>query len=246
MSIISWGLWKGHWAHFVKCLFACKIHNFRVIFKNIRLILDSFWSYKMKGLQSFQGLCPLDPYQGPALDLLGGLQHPQTPAVSGNDRWSLHITPLTHCEYSVIIRDMDFFPSFHWRDTNFFGNFCWRDKNFFHGSFSQNTGPVLPINNEQSLRWPDYNVYVNSKPSIQFSCLKANWCKSPAPGTSSFTGQTLGHFLLCKSPGVEHVFWCRSPEVTLTGQSDTCITEAMWIFRLPGKILACLYWRWAW
>ena len=63
----------------------------------------------MKGLQSFQGLRPLDPYQGPALDLLGGLQHPQTPAVSGNDRWSLHITPLTQCEYSVIIRDMDFF-----------------------------------------------------------------------------------------------------------------------------------------
>ena len=155
MSIISWGLWKGHWAHFVKFLFACKIHNFRVIFKNIKLILDSFWSYKMTGLQNFQGLRPLDPYQGPALNLLGGLQHPQTPAVSGNDRWSLHITPLTQCEYSVIIRDMDFFPSFHWRDTNFFGNFCWRDKNFFHGSFSQNTGPVLPINNEQPLTVDD-------------------------------------------------------------------------------------------
>ena len=80
MSIISWGLWKGHWAHFVKCLYACKVHNFRVIFKNIRLILDSFWSYKMQGLQSFQGLCPLDLYQGPTLDLLGGLQRPQTPS----------------------------------------------------------------------------------------------------------------------------------------------------------------------
>ena len=184
MSIISWGLWKGHWAHFVKCLFACKIHNFRVIFKNIRLILDSFWSYKMKGLQSFQGFRPLDPYQGPALDLLGGLQHPQTPAVSGNDCWSLHITPLMQCEYSVIIRDMDFFPSFHWRDTNFFGRFCWRDKNFFHGSFSQNTGPVLPINNEQSLKVADVTSYQNKPWHFHFlqvsrwqKVLEATWCK---------------------------------------------------------------------
>ena len=100
MSVLSWGLWKGHWAHFVKCLFACKVHNFRVIFKNIRLILDSFWSYKMQGLQNFQGLGPLDP--------LGGLKRPRPPAVSGNDRWSLHNSPPAQCEYSVITRDMDF------------------------------------------------------------------------------------------------------------------------------------------
>ena len=91
MSIISWGLWKGHWAQVVKCLFACKIHNFRVIFKNIRLILDSFWSYKMKGLQSFQGLRPLDPYQGPALDLLGGGGLTAPPDPSCKWQWPLVI-----------------------------------------------------------------------------------------------------------------------------------------------------------
>ena len=52
------------------------------------------------------------------------------------------------------------------------------------------------------------------------------WCKCPATGTPSFIGLAPRHFLLCKSPGAGHTFWCKSPGVPggmVTGQIDTCI-----------------------
>ena len=42
-------------------------------------------------LQSFQGLRPLDRYQGSPLDLLGAYSAPRPPAVKSNDRWLLPI-----------------------------------------------------------------------------------------------------------------------------------------------------------
>ena len=80
-----------------------------------------------------------------------------------------------------------------------------------------------PIGHSNILILKSDDVCVNN---FQFSGLKASWCNSPAPGTSSFIGPAPGHFLLCKSPGAGHTFWCKSPGVPggmVTGQIDTCI-----------------------
>ena len=50
----------------------------------------------------------------------------------------------------------------------------------------------------------------------------------PGLGTSSFIGPAPEHFLLCKSPGAGHTFWCKSlgvPGGMVTSQIDTCITH---------------------
>ena len=111
----------------------------------------------MQGLQSFQGLCFLDPYQGPGPAGGGGglTASPRLPAVSGNDRWSLHVAPLTQCEYSVIIRDMDF-SFLPLTGHQLFWKFLLMGQELFPWVFPTDTGPVLSINNEQSL-----NPYLN-------------------------------------------------------------------------------------
>ena len=137
---------------------------------------------KCRGFRASRGFALWTPTRALSWTFWGTYSAPRLPAVSGNDRW-----PLTQCEYSVIIRDMDFFPSFHWRDTNFFGNFCWRDKNFFHGSFPQNTGPVLPINNEQSL-----TVHMN------FSLTRGNFERRVTHCTTPGNRPCQGNFSPCE------------------------------------------------
>ena len=48
--------------------------------------LAIFGTIKQQGIESFWGILPLDPYQGPATDPLKGVYSvPQAPAESGND-----------------------------------------------------------------------------------------------------------------------------------------------------------------
>ena len=64
-----------------------------------KCFLTSFWYCKMQIFQSFQGL---HPHQRSALDLLGGLQHPQIR--------SLHIVPWAQFDTIDYIQSLHKFP----------------------------------------------------------------------------------------------------------------------------------------